>query len=68
MKTLENRLQEYMIDHQLTITEFCDEIGITQFTYRQMKNKKPSIKTYGKLAKALNEPASQIMQYPIKDE
>lgn len=67
-KTLYGRIEEELIDRNMTVRNFLEETHMSHNTLKQLKYKKPTINTYKKIANFLNEPASQVINYTFEDK
>lgn len=65
-QTLYDLVREHIDRQSLTYAEFAERIGVTTPTIYGLKFRKPSLKTYHKLANELNIDVWDLRQYPIK--
>ena len=65
-QTLYELVDEYIDRQSLTYVEFAKKIGVSTPTIYGLQIRKPSLKTYRKLAKELNINTWDLRQYPIK--
>ena len=64
--TLFEYLQKRADDKMLTYYEFAKEMKMSPNTLYNLKHKKPTIRTYRKIAAYLNEDPFELREYPIK--
>lgn len=65
-QTLYELVDEYIDRQSLTYVEFAKKIGVSTPTIYGLQFRKPSLKTYHKLANELNIDVWDLRQYPIK--
>lgn len=65
-QTLYELVDEYIDRQSLTYAEFAKKIDISTPTIYGLRVRKPSLKTYHKLANELDIDVWDLRQYPIK--
>lgn len=66
--TLFELTQKYANEQMLTYAEFAKESGVSYGTLYGMRVRKPSFKTYRRLADYMGMTAFELRQYPVESE
>lgn len=67
MMTLYKRLSIEAVKNNLTEVNLAKEMNMSKVTLNKIKNGyKPSLSTYYKISKFLNEDAETVLNYPLK--
>lgn len=62
-KLLYDRIEEELIDRDKSIEDFLEEYDISYNTIKNLKKRAPSLTTYRKIAKFLDESGEQVKRY-----
>lgn len=65
-RTLFELLKDTASEQVITFSELIDKANISARTMYKLKERRPSVQTYRKLAKATNIDVLTLRQYPIK--